>query len=189
MPARLHSDKGKSFENEIITHLCKIYGIQKSTTTPYNPRGNGICERFNRTLHGLLRTLNAEEKCHWPKHINHLVMSYNAMPNQSTGFQPYQLMFGRKAQMPCDTWLGLHQYDDEVSKSKCTWVKDHEELVKAANKRALKLIVKHAGDRVEQAGGKDLHIPEGNAVLLQDHPEGRNKIQDGYKSEMFKVVK
>ena len=107
VPARLHSDKGKSCENEIITHLCKIYGIQKSTTTPYNPRGNGICERFNRTLHGFLRTLNAEEKHHWPKHINHLVMSYNAMPNQSTGFQPYQLMFGRKAQMPCDTWLGL----------------------------------------------------------------------------------
>ena len=49
--------------------------------------------------------------------------------------------------------------------------------------------MKHAGDRVEQAGGKDLHIPEGNAVLLRDHPEGRNKIQDGYKSEMFKVVK
>ena len=130
VPARLHSDKGKSFENEITKHLCNIYGVQKSTTTPYNPRGNGICERFNRTLHGLLRTLNAEEKHHWPKHINHLVMSYNATPNQSTGFQPYQLMFGRKAQMPCDTWLGLHQY--EVSKSKCTWVKDHEELVKAA---------------------------------------------------------
>ena len=76
-----------------------------------------------------------------------------------------------------------------MSKSKCTWVKDHEELAKAANKRAIKSTVKHAGDRVGQAGRKDLHIPEGNAVLLRDHPEGRNKIKDGYKSEMFKVVK
>ena len=34
-----------------------------------------------------------------------------------------------------------------------------------------------------------MYIPEGNVVLLRDHPEGRNKIQDGYKSELFKVVK
>ena len=91
--------------------------------------------------------------------------------------------------MPCDSWLGLQQYDDEVSKSRCAWVRDHEELVKAANKRALRSITKHAGNRVGQAGGKDLYISEGNVVLLRDHPEGRNKIQDGYKSELFKVVK
>ena len=189
VPARLHNDKGKTFDKEIIAHLCKIYGIQQSTTTPYNPQGNGICERFNRTLHGLLRTLNQEEKHHWPKHINHLVMSYNATPNQSTSFQPYQLMFGRKARIPCDSWLGFQQYDDEVSKSRCAWVRDHEELIKAANRRALRSIMKHAGNRVEKAGRKDLYIPEGNVVLLRDHPEGRNKIQDGYKSELFKVVK
>ena len=31
------------------------------------------------------------------------------------------------------------------------------------------------------AGGKDLVIPVGNLVLLRDHPEGRNKIQDNNK--------
>ena len=35
---------------------------------------------------------------------------------------------------------------------------------------------------------KSLEIPEGNLVLLQDHPEGHNKIQDKYKSEEFVVV-
>ena len=35
---------------------------------------------------------------------------------------------------------------------------------------------------------KLLEILEGNLVLLQDHPEGRNKIQDRYKSEKFVVV-
>ena len=33
-----------------------------------------------------------------------------------------------------------------------------------------------------------LHIPVGNLVLLGDHPEGHNKIQDSYKSELFIVV-
>ena len=40
---------------------------------------------------------------------------------------------------------------------------------------------------VSPAGGKDLTIPIGNLVLLHDHPEGRNKIQDNYKSELFIV--
>ena len=33
-----------------------------------------------------------------------------------------------------------------------------------------------------------LEIPEGNLVLLCDHPEGCNNIQDKYKSEKFVVV-
>ena len=35
---------------------------------------------------------------------------------------------------------------------------------------------------------KLLEILEGNFVLLHDHPEGHNKIQDKYKNEEFVVV-
>ena len=36
--------------------------------------------------------------------------------------------------------------------------------------------------------GKDLDILVGNLVLLQDHPEGCNKVQDRNKSELYIVV-
>ena len=36
-----------------------------------------------------------------------------------------------------------------------------------------------------QAGGKALNLPIGNLVLLHDYPEGWNKIQDNFKSELF----
>ena len=45
------------------------------------------------------------------------------------------------------------------------------------------------GQNKRTAGGSDIDIPPGNLVLLRDHPEGRNKIQDHYKSDLFKVVK
>ena len=38
---------------------------------------------------------------------------------------------------------------------------------------------------VSRAGGKALNIPIGNLVLLCDHLEGHNKIQDNYKNELF----
>ena len=36
--------------------------------------------------------------------------------------------------------------------------------------------------------GKELLIAVGNHVLLHDHPEGRNKIQDKYKSDIYVFV-
>ena len=44
IPFWIHSDLGRSFYNEIISNLCKMYGIGQSTTTPYNPHGNSQCE-------------------------------------------------------------------------------------------------------------------------------------------------
>ena len=44
IPARIHSDQGRSFDNKIIGHLCKMYGVKQTTTTLYNPRGNSLCE-------------------------------------------------------------------------------------------------------------------------------------------------
>ena len=52
--AHIHSDKGQSFKNAIISKLYSIYNIKQSMTTPYNLHGNPICEQFNCTLLGLL---------------------------------------------------------------------------------------------------------------------------------------
>ena len=37
IPACIHSNKGHSFDNEIMSHLYAMYGVEQSTTMPYNP--------------------------------------------------------------------------------------------------------------------------------------------------------
>ena len=188
VPTRIHSDQGRCFDSNIIKALCKMYGVEQSFTSPYNPRGNAFCERFNRTLFGLLKTLKSEEKADWPSHLPALVFAYNATPHASTSYQPYQLMFGRRAPAPCDNWLGLRAYNDDKSITRIDWVDQQLEQLLHANKRAQKNIKATNAKNRKAAGGKDLIIPVGNLVLLRDHPEGRNKIQDNNKDQIYIVT-
>ena len=107
---------------------------------PYNPCGNSQCEWFNRTLFRLMKSLDHEQKPNWPTYLPTLVYAYNAMPHATTGFQPYELMFGCKALMPCDNWLGLSNYKPDSFKSKTAWLNQQLNAMLYANKQALKLI-------------------------------------------------
>ena len=185
IPAWIHSDQGWCFDNQIITHLYALYGIEQSTTTPYNLHGNAQCERFNHTMIDLFMSLSKEQKDNWALHLPSLVFMYNATPHSTTGYQPYELMFGSKAPTICNAWLRLADYDDNYLQSKCEWVNQQHELILAVNRHALKRIKQSVEKWVSWAGGKDLEIPIGNLVLLHDHREGQDKIQDHYKSELF----
>ena len=185
IPACIHSNKGHSFDNEIMSHLYVMYRVEQSTTTPYNPHGNAPTETLNCTLIGLLKSLPKEQKSNWPLHLPLLVFTYNAMLLDTTDYQPYELMFGCKAPTMCNSWLGLANYNDNFLQSKCTWVNQQHELILAVNRWALKRMKMSAEKSVSRAGEKALNIPIGYLVLLRDHPEGQNKIQDNYKNELF----
>ena len=135
-----------------------------------------------------MKTLIEEQKPNWPVYLPSLVYVYNAAPHTSTGFQPYKIMFGCKAPMPCNDWLGLAHYKSDSFKSKTVWLNQQLSAMMHANKQALKLISKSTQCNKHLTGRKELVIPIGNHVLLQDHPEGCNKIQNRYKSDIYVMV-
>ena len=165
-----------------------MYGVEQTFTSPYNPCGNAFCERFNRTLFGLLKTLKAEEKGDWPSHLPALVFAYNATPHASTSYQPYQLMFRCQAPAPCDNWLGLRTYDNDKSITRIDWVDQQLEQLVSTNKHAQKNIKATNAKNRKVVGGKDLVIPVGNLVLLRDHPEEHNKSQNNNKDQIYIVT-
>ena len=166
IPTRIHSNQGKSFDNKIIEQLCKIYGVKQSTTTPYNPCVNSPYKRLNHMLHNLLKMLPKDQKPNWPVYLSALVFVYNATPHSAAGYQPYQLIFGCKAQTPCDNWLGLSQYDCCESVSKDLWIQQQYKLVGAMNQWALRSIQQSTQKSSGRLNQKLLEILEGNLVLL-----------------------
>ena len=55
-PDCLHTDQGTNFCSELLLEVCKIFGIEKTRTSPYHPQGNDMAERHNRVTE-LLRML------------------------------------------------------------------------------------------------------------------------------------
>ncbi len=120
LPKRIHSDQGANFESKLMKEVCAVTNIARSRTTPYHAMGNGMCERFNRTLIGMLGTLQSNEKSDWTAHISPLVHAYNSTRHDTTAQSPFFLMFGREPRLPVDLAFGLEQnQSSQVSKSKC----------------------------------------------------------------------
>ena len=186
VPERLHSDQGKAFESKIVTELCKLYNVKKTRTSPYNPTGNSITERFNNTLHLLLKTLPKEQNQRWSENLSAVTTIYNSTTNASTGYAPHFLMFGREPYTQLDAMLGLDREPDEVSHK---WLAHHKQMLKTAHDRAKTLMENKAAKRREKVKEKPSRkIEVGNMVRKRLHHLGRSKIKPLWSEELYKVA-
>ena len=186
-PGRLHSDQGKNFESRVIKELCRIAGIKKSRTTPYHPQGNGCCERFNRTLISMLRTLTEEQKKAWRKHVPHLVHAYNCSRHHTTGYSPFFVLFGRHPRLAADVVLNLYA-PGSTAESSTGFVQDLS--------KKLERTYKIAQDAIKKAGAKAKRrydvkvrgsVPEvGDLVMVKlTGLTGPHKIADKWEPDPY----
>ena len=101
-PAYLVSDQGSAFTGHVIQHLCKLYGVSKLRTTPYNAQTNGQVERMNQTIIRMIGKLEEDKKARWSQHLPELLLAYNATRSAITGYSPFYLLFGRRPRIPVD---------------------------------------------------------------------------------------
>ena len=55
VPEALLSDRGANLLSHLMQDVCTLIGVKKLNTTAYHPQCDGMIERFNRTLKGMLR--------------------------------------------------------------------------------------------------------------------------------------
>ena len=187
-PLRLHSDRGGSFEGHVVKELCQLVGIQKSRTTSYHPQGNGACEKFNQTLLGLLGTLTTEQKSRWKDKLSFVVHAYNCMRHDSTGFSPFELMYGRQARLPIDLMLSLN--DNTKQQSYSEFVSDLQNKLEKAYSIAEKNIasMKDKNRKYYKSRGGAIKIGDRVLVKRLAFPEGKHKLSDRWEEEVYVVI-
>jgi transposase InsO family protein len=189
-PSRLHSDQGRDFESRKIRELCSLIGAEKVRTTPYHPQGNPV-ERFNRTLLSMLGTLEDKDKQHWRDFVKPLVHAYNCTINDTTGYSPYELMFGRQPTLPVDLILGIDN-PNETHKTHSEYVQNLRQRLQESYTLAA-LNSKKAGERNKlrfDAKVRAAELVEGDRVLIRNvNIRGKHKLADKWEKSIHIVVK
>ena len=99
-PEIILTDLGKNFTSDLLKEIARRFRIEKVYTTAYKASSNGSIERTNANLHEFLRHYSLEYN-DWDEYVEMHALNHNTNEHDSTGFSPFELMFGRKSREPC----------------------------------------------------------------------------------------
>ena len=115
VPEEVLSDMGTLFVSECMKEVSRLLRIRQLTTTPYPPMCNGLVEKFNGTLKTMLQRLCTEQPKQWYRYINALLFAYQEVPQESTHFSPFELLYGRTVWGPM--YILKELWTNDVKKS------------------------------------------------------------------------
>ena len=96
LPGYVHSDRGPSFMSKELKDWIHSKGVPTSRTSPYNPRGNGQCERYNATIWTAVvhscKTRGVDVK-HWESVLPDALHGIRSLLCTATNTTPHERMF------------------------------------------------------------------------------------------------
>jgi len=119
-PKRILSDQGSSFLNQALQILTKRIGMEHAFTTAYRPQTNGITERFNKTLAGMIAMYVTDQQDDWDLYLQQVVGAYRTAIHATTDQSPYKMLFGREPRLIADFDVQLKQTNEMVGDEKLT---------------------------------------------------------------------
>jgi transposase InsO family protein len=101
----MHSDRGPQFVSQLYNSLMKKLGVDRSLTTAYNPKSNGLVENFNKVLKGIMKTYiedHRQSAGDWDVMLPIFLMAYRSSVHSSTGETPHFMLTAREMKLPID---------------------------------------------------------------------------------------
>lgn len=96
IPKQVITDQGTSFMSEVLQAVRRFLGVQPLRTSVYYLQTYCLVERFNRMLKRMLQKFVGDNGRDWPQWISYLFFAVREVPQASTGFSPFELLYGRQ---------------------------------------------------------------------------------------------
>lgn len=165
-PKYIVSDRGKVFEGSQIKDLVEKYNIQWIFTSPYDHKSNGLAERAIRTIRDMIVTFLNDGRIEgsWDEIMPKIEYSLNSTVQESTGFSPMEIIFGRK--------VNIHGKDAYVNL-------DHKQILTEVRNNLRLSADKMRTRDIEKKGHRVFEIDQ--KVLVKIDPQKRAKDGNVYE--------
>ena len=160
--SELYSDNGTNFVSEIMQSLCKLLGIERSTTVVRRPQSDGMCERFNHTIQNMLSTALTDHVFDWDEVLPFLLMAYRASRHESTGFSPNKMLYGKEIRLP------LEAYAPETPNDREFQAPEYVEHIQTMLRKSHGIAMDHLERAVEYQQRSYLNRLKSHAYQLKD---------------------
>lgn len=98
-PKIILTDQGTNFMSNLMKRFAKQFKIKQHRTTAFYPQANGALERSHLVLVEYLKQY-VNKFTEWDELLEYATFSYNTSTHESTGYTPYELVFGKLARQP-----------------------------------------------------------------------------------------
>lgn len=183
-PAEVLSDGGPQLTSSLMKSVMSLIGIRQIHSTPYHQQSNGLNERWNQHIKQMIKRIAHEEPTQWDRYLPALLFAYREVPQETTGFSPFELVYGCVPRGPLSLIKDLctkPTLPDDV-KVDYNYVIDLRKrldtVIKIANERTDVQSIR-SKERYDKST-KDRYLEKGDQVLIF-LPTGPNKIVSEWK--------
>ena len=167
VPQTIQTDQGSNFTSTLFQEVAKELGTSHVTSSAYHPQSQGCLERFHQTLKSAIRKFCFEHDLEWDEMLDFLLFAIRECPQDSLGYSPFELLFGRQIRGPLkivkDQWLSSAPTPVSVE----TYINRLRDKLEIARTFALNNLLKSQQKMVKQQPKAQLRtFKPGDKVLL-----------------------
>ena len=110
------TDCGTQFTSEIMKEVARLLSLQQLTTSAFHAQCNGLVERSHATFKQMLQRMCADCPKDWDRHLPALLFAVREETQESLGFSPFELLYGRNVRGPMaflrELWTDEVKYEE-----------------------------------------------------------------------------
>ncbi|GBO06936.1 Transposon Tf2-6 polyprotein [Araneus ventricosus] len=157
----LYSDRGSNFLSNAMQEVYTKLGISEQQTLAYNPRGNGMLERLNKTLIDTLSHLVSVQQVDWCEHLPFALMAYRNARHRILDENPSFLVYGRDPVIP------YHLIFSEKVRSYSDYPSYAQQLVTKLQ-TAFSLVKQNLDKQAESYSKVQVSLPKNKRTVIGD---------------------